>query len=258
MLTGHGNCYIADYTETINKIVDNSVQLLWTDPPFGTNRKQTISSAGTDFWYKDYDEQEAISTTIDMLVQSHHLLRPTAVVAVCLDYRIVHEVKVGLLQNTTGLFKFEREIIWHFELGAISKNWWTNKHNTILLFSVAGGNPLFLSENVPKVPRKAGRGSYDSDERKVNSVWTMTMGPTDSQRTGYPNQKPLELVERFVKVHTQPGDLVFDPFAGSGTTGVAAMRNDCNFVLCDTNPQVAEVWQQRGLLGYPIPDEWWQ
>jgi site-specific DNA-methyltransferase (adenine-specific) len=73
------------------------------------------------------------------------------------------------------------------------------------------------------------------------------LSPTDPQRTGYPNQKPLKLIEPFIAVHTDEGDLVFDPFAGSGTTGLAAKNAGRRYVLSDINPEAIGVMARRGL-----------
>ena len=87
---------------------------------------------------------------------------------------------------------------------------------------------------------KAARGKVPTD------VWWQTIVPTSGkERTGYPTQKPLAILERIVKVHSNPGDMVMDFFAGSGTTGVAAARNDRLFVLVDSNPEAVQVAAKR-------------
>lgn len=235
------NC---SYRDAISSLDDGSVQLVWTDPPFGTGEKQKLdSTSGTRYSYMDYDSSKALENVVDMASLVAPKMTPTGVLAICLDYRIVHEAKVAIQE--TGLYGFNREIIYHFELGATSRNWWTNKHNTILLWGFE--SPLFQLENVPTVERKSVRGVYNSAMRRVNSVWSITMGPSDTQRTGYPNQKPLSLIEPFVLVHTRPNDLVFDPFAGSGSTGVAAKNHGRRFVMCDVSAEACTVMRGRGL-----------
>jgi site-specific DNA-methyltransferase (adenine-specific) len=77
--------------------------------------------------------------------------------------------------------------------------------------------------------------------------------PTNSkEKTGYPTQKPLKLLERIVRVHTQPGDWVLDFFAGSGTTGEAAARLGRRFVLIDNNPDAIQIMVQR--LAFADPE----
>lgn len=71
------------------------------------------------------------------------------------------------------------------------------------------------------------------------------MSNTDPERAGYPNQKPVEIIEPFVLAHTDPGGFVLDPFAGSGSTGAAAVKHNRNFILIDSNPQAAQIMSER-------------
>ena len=87
---------------------------------------------------------------------------------------------------------------------------------------------------------KAERGKTPTD------VWWHTIVPTNSkERTGYPTQKPLGVVSRIVKVHSNPGDLVFDFFAGTGTLGEAAALLGRDYLLIDNNPDAVEVMARR-------------
>lgn len=233
-----------DAREAVSQLDDASVQLVWTDPPFGTGATQRLrSTTGTDFAYRDLPPSEARALVCEVFDLVAPKLTPSAVVAICLDHRVVHETKVAL--DRVGPYIFAGEIIYHFELGGVSKSWWSNKHNTVLLYAL--GSPKFYLDRVPTVPRQAPRNGYASAERRVNSVWSITMSPTDPQRTGYPNQKPLKLVEPFVAVHTDASDLVFDPFSGSGTTGVAAKNLGRRYALNDINPEAVDVMRRRGL-----------
>ena len=71
------------------------------------------------------------------------------------------------------------------------------------------------------------------------------MSPTGREKTGYPTQKPLGILERIVKVHSRPSDTVLDFFAGSGTTGEAAARHGRDYILVDSNPEAARVMAER-------------
>ncbi len=89
-------------------------------------------------------------------------------------------------------------------------------------------------------PEKAARGKTPTD------VWWQTIVPTGSrEKTGYPTQKPLKLLERVVRVHSNPGDVVLDFFAGSGTTGEAAAKHGRGFVLVDESPEAIAIMQRR-------------
>src|SRR5690606_6904094 len=87
---------------------------------------------------------------------------------------------------------------------------------------------------------KAERGKTPTD------VWWQTIVPTNGrEKTGYPTQKPLAILERLVRVHSAPGDVVLDFFAGSGTTGEAAARNGRGFVLVDSSRDAITAMTKR-------------
>ena len=70
--------------------------------------------------------------------------------------------------------------------------------------------------------------------------------PTNGkERTGYPTQKPLGILRRMIRVHSNPGDHVLDFFAGSGTTGAAAGELGRRFTLVDSNPEAVDIMRAR-------------
>jgi site-specific DNA-methyltransferase (adenine-specific) len=83
--------------------------------------------------------------------------------------------------------------------------------------------------------------------------WHTIVSPTGKEKTGYATQKPLGVLERIVKVHTNPGETVLDFFAGSGTAGEAAAKNGRRFVMIDENPEAVKVMRRR-LGRYLSPD----
>jgi site-specific DNA-methyltransferase (adenine-specific) len=89
-------------------------------------------------------------------------------------------------------------------------------------------------------PEKAERGKTPTD------VWWHTIVPTNGrEKTGYPTQKPLGVVNRVIKVHSRPADVVLDYFAGSGTAGESAARHGRGFVLVDDNLEAVQVAARR-------------
>jgi site-specific DNA-methyltransferase (adenine-specific) len=227
-----------DAVTLLQSLPDDSTQLIWTDPPFGTNNKQTIVSTGKH--YQDRNQAEAITLVADVLKESKRILTASGVIAICLDYRIVHQVfckaiEIGLLP--------QGEIIWTFGLGRGASNWWANKHNTILLFSKTD-KPLFKPDAVPMIQRKWPKKGYEG-AKKVASVWDITLSNTHPERVGYPNQKPLALIQPFIKAHTNEQDLVVDPFGGSGSTAQAAKLLNRRWETCDTNNTAVETMKER-------------
>src|SRR5439155_23259958 len=89
-------------------------------------------------------------------------------------------------------------------------------------------------------PEKAARGKLPTD------VFWLTIVPTSGrERTGYPTQKPLTLLRRLVQASSPAGGLVADFFAGSGTTGAAALELGRRFLLVDDNPEAMRVMARR-------------
>ena len=89
-------------------------------------------------------------------------------------------------------------------------------------------------------PEKAARGKLPTD------VWWHTIvSPTGREKTGYATQKPLGILRRIVAASSREGDWVLDFFAGSGTTGAAALELGRRFVLVDQNPQAIVVMKDR-------------
>ena len=224
---------------------DETVQLIWTDPPFGTDQLQV----GSEHSYRDGTVADTLALIDQLGASAARILNPSGVLAVCLDYRAVHEAH-GILSR---YLEPQGEIIWHFELGGVARKWWTNKHNTILLFS-RGDDPQFDLDAVPTTLRRVKRGEYQDSTRRVNSVWNYTMGPGSKERVRRANQKPLSIVSPFVSVHTRPGDIILDPFMGSGTTGVAATKLGRRFIGADIDAAAVEITTRR-LEGVEHDDE---
>jgi len=87
---------------------------------------------------------------------------------------------------------------------------------------------------------KANRGKLPTD-----TWWHSIVGTNSKEKTGYPTQKPLGVLERIIRASSNPGDVVLDFFAGSGTTGAACIKLGRRFILVDNNPQAIEVMRKR-------------
>jgi site-specific DNA-methyltransferase (adenine-specific) len=165
-----------------------------------------------------------------------------------LDSREVHYCKV-LLDQLFGRECFQNEIIWSYDFGGRSRRRWSSKHDNILWYTKHRARYVYDFAAIDRIPymaptlvgaEKAARGKTPTD------VWWQTIVPTNgAERTGYPTQKPLKLIERIVCVHSEPGDLVLDFFAGSGTTGEAAARHGRRFLLVDRHPEALRVMRAR-------------
>jgi site-specific DNA-methyltransferase (adenine-specific) len=144
---------------------------------------------------------------------------------------------------------FLNDIVWAYDYGARSTKKWPAKHDSILLYVKDPLNYHFAIEEVDRIPylapglvgpEKAARGKTPTD-----TWWHTIVATNGRERTGYPTQKPLGVVERAVKASCVPNGVVMDFFAGSGTSGEAALRNGRQFILVDNNAEAMEVMARR-------------
>ena len=254
-----------------------SVALIYIDPPFNTgktrHRRQiaTIRDAvgdRTGFQGQRYRTVPLGSTGYSdhfddylgflrpRLQETHRILGPTGSLFFHIDYREVHYCKV-MLDDIFGRECFQNEIIWAYDYGARSKSKWPAKHDNILWYSKHPTKFTFNLDGCDRIPYmapglvgpvKAAQGKTPTD------VWWHTIVPTNGkEKTGYATQKPLGILERIVKVHSNPGDAILDFFAGSGTAGEAAAKHGRQFILIDSNPTAVEVMEKR-LARFLEPD----
>ena len=249
-----------DNLPLLGQLEDATVQMVYTDPPFNTGRTQTrrtlatVASAEGDrngfggrryasellqrSSYRDAFE-DYLGFLEPRLIEIHRVLHPTGTLYLHLDYREAHHVKL-LLDELFGRECFLNELIWAYDYGAKTRKRWPTKHDTILVYVKDPAAYFFDGEAVEREPymapglvspEKAARGKMP-----VSVIWHTIVSPTGNEMTGYPTQKPEGLVRRFVHASSRPGDLVLDPFAGSGTLGAVARATGRRFLLIDERP----------------------
>ena len=258
-----------DNLAVLKSIADESVQLIYVDPPFNTGRvqsrgssKTTRTETGNRIGFKG-QRYEIVRETIlsyddefkdywgflePRLEEAWRILNETGTLYLHLDYREAHYAKV-LLDALFGRDCFLNEIIWAYDYGGKAKSRWPAKHDTILVYVKNPDKYYFNNESVDRepymapglvTPEKVARGKLPTD------VWWHTIvSPTGKEKTGYPTQKPLGILRRVIQASSQEGSLVLDFFAGSGTTGAAAAELGRNFILIDQNPESIEVIKER-------------
>ena len=253
--------------------------LVYIDPPFNTGRRQartrlrTVADRDGDrvgFQGRRYRTERLGETGFDdrfddyigflreRVVAARPLFTSDASLFLHVDFREVHYCKV-MLDEVFGRESFMNEIIWAYDYGARSKRRWSAKHDNLLWYVNDPDRYTFNYDAVDRIaymapglvgPEKAARGKTPTD------VWWHTIvSPTGREKTGYATQKPLGILERIVKVHSNPGDRVLDFFAGSGSFGEAAARHGRSFVLVDNNPEAIHIMRDR-LAEYAPEVEW--
>lgn len=259
----------ADNLALLAALPDGVVDLVYADPPFATGSPRRLQSIrlgsgdrerpgfrGARERYEvtsdlSYDDglplAEHLAALRERVRELHRVLAPDGSLYLHVDWRTVHHGRL-MLDEVFGPERFLNEIVWAYDYGGRAPDRWPRKHDTILWYA-KGEAWTFEREAIARVPymapglvgpEKAARGKVPTD------VWWMTIVPPGSkERTGYPTQKPVRLLERIVAASSRPGDLVLDPYAGSGTTGVAAARLGRRWLLADRNPAAVEIATRR-------------
>ena len=148
-----------------------------------------------------------------------------------------------------GRQNFINEIIWSYDYGARSKKRWSAKHDNILWYAKDHNSYIFNYDSIDRIPYMA-QGLVGPEKAAIGktptSCWWHTIVPTNgAERTGYPTQKPLGILSRIVRVHSNEGDAILDYFAGSGTTGEVAYKNGREFILIDSGNDAINTMKKR-------------
>lgn len=271
-----GRIVFGDNLEVLRSLADGLARLVYVDPPFNTGREQrrrrlrTVRDdagdrvgfkgeryrtevLGTSAWRDAHDDY--LGFLAPRLEEARRVLAADGSLFVHLDPREAHYCKV-LLDGIFGRRSFMNEIVWAYDYGGRPRRRWPAKHDTILWYARDPRRYVFRYDEIDRVPymapglvdaRKAARGKTPTDV-----WWNTIVSPTGKEKTGYPTQKPLRIVERIVRVHSEPGDLVLDFFAGSGTAGEAAARLGRRYLLVDDNPEAIRVMARR--LAWDAPE----
>ena len=272
--------YFDDNLKVLQETPAASVDLVYIDPPFNTGKRQArtriattrdISGDRTGFKGRRYRTVELGTMSFDdffddylaflepRLVEAYRVIAPNGSLFFHIDYREVHYCKV-LLDHIFGRDSFQNEIIWAYDYGARSKRKWPAKHNNILWYAKDPGNYQFHLAECDRIPymapglvtkEKAARGKTPTD-----TWWHTIVSPNGREKTGYPTQKPRGVLDRIVKVHSTPGNMLLDFFAGSGTFGEAAYDLGRNAILVDNNPDALKVMQARFANNHVVWHGW--
>ena len=264
------------------------VNLIYIDPPFDSKAdyKKTITLRGqkvendhnsfeekqyTDIWTND----EYLQFMYERLILCRELLADTGSIYLHCDFHRDHMLRC-LMDEVFGASNFAREIIWNRgnpSGGKAAANNWIHAHD-VILFYCKTAERTFNKQYEPYTQEyiaerfvhddNDGNGRYrlqgsganlrkqylkDSKGKAYTSVWDMPdINVMALERQDYPTQKPEALLERIIKASSNPGDLVFDCFMGSGTTQAVAMKLGRKFIGADINLGAIQTTTKR-LLG---------
>ena len=257
-----------------------TVDMIYLDPPFFTQRQQAArDSKGNIYSFSDvWDSRQAyLSFLKERLLEMHRVLKSTGSVFLHCDTSSSHYIRM-LLDEVFGEDHFRSEIIWTYKRWSNSKKGLLAAHQTIFFYSkskdlkfhtIYGAySPTTNLDQIlqERARNEMGKASYKRDESgavvmakekrgvPLTDVWDIPfLNPKAKERVGYPTQKPIELLQRILRISTDEGDLVLDPFCGSGTALVAAKLMKRDFIGIDTSADAIKLCQER--LSDPIKTE---
>lgn len=232
--------YCGDNLEIMKELPSESIDLIYADPPFFTQRNWD------DFDDTFNDMNDYLDFIRPRLVECRRVLSNTGSIYCHLDWHAVHYVKV-MMDEIFGYKNFRNEIIWHYASGGAPKDRLAKKHDNILVYS-KGKHPTFNIQRIPyrTIIGRTEEHKYHPDGKMMDDVWDIgILSTAANERTGYKTQKPGKLLERIIEISTNPGDLILDPFCGSGTTVAVAQKLGRRWIGIDDNPDAIKLTESR-------------
>lgn len=228
----------ADWLDGAAALAPASIDLVYADPPFNTGKRQ--SDHAGDFEDRWETPREYIAWLRSRLEAAAPLLKQTGSILLHVDWRTSHHVRL-LLDDLLSADRFVNHLVWSYGLGGSSARRFSRKHDDILFYCLDPDRYWFEPPQVPATSRRmAGQMKKATDVLEIPSINNMAL-----ERTGWPTQKPLALLELLVAACCPPGGTVLDPCCGSGTTLVAAARLGRSAIGLDRDSRAVEIASER-------------
>ncbi|MCW7549254.1 site-specific DNA-methyltransferase [Photorhabdus sp. APURE] len=242
----NGRLYQGNSFAWLESFNDASVDLIFADPPYNIKKAD---------WDNFESQEKYIEWSIKWIKQASRILKPTGSLYVC----GFSETLADLKHPVSKYFKHCRWLIWHYKNKANLGSDWGRSHESIIHFRKSDTAKLNIDDvrtpygahtlKYPSHPQ-AESSAYGKGTNKKRDNWTphpQGAKPKDvfdipttcngmGEKTPHPTQKPEELVRKFVLASSNEGDLVIDPFSGSGTTAVVAEQLNRQWMACDLDP----------------------
>jgi DNA modification methylase len=247
----------------------DGVKLIYIDPPFAT-RRDFEGNKDQKAYQDKVVGSEFLEFTRKRLILLKEVLADSGSLYIHLDNKKSHYIKI-ILDEIFGEHNFVNEVIWYYKTGGASKEKFANKHDTIFLYQKTDNRTFNLQKEKSFMMHKYGfkKSDFKIDPETglqysivyVKDVWEIpSVGSATGERVDYPTQKPEKLAERIVLASSNPGDIVLDCFAGSGTTGAVAEKLGRKWIMCDCGKlsiytiqkRMMELKEEMGNKGKPL------
>jgi len=260
----NGALYHGDSLIWLNTIPNASVDLVFADPPYN------IKKADWDYFHSN---QHYLDWSMEWITQVHRILKPTGTFYIC----GFSEIIADLVSPCMSLFHSVKWLIWHYKNKANLGNDWGRSHESILHFRKSN-NYIFNTDDV-RIPYHEHTLKYPQHPQAETSQYANGK-PNDwiphpngakakdvieipttcngmNEKTPHPTKKPEELLRKLILASSNKGDIVLDPFVGSGTTAVCSEQLKRRWLGCDSNEEYLKWAIQRiGLIKELSVEQW--
>lgn len=294
-----GVIYCDDNLHRLAQFPPECVDLIYLDPPFFSNRQYEVIW-GDEAEVRSFEDrfQGGVHVYVEWMrermIEVHRLLKPSGALFLHCDWHAGHYLK-AMLDDVFGEANFRNEIVWHYKFRMMSnKRVLNRKHDTIFFYAKSEAHRItaptepWTREEIIRVRKQAiytdekgkewvwmpgGKGhsknkpkyldTIIAEGKALDDVWDLPIVTSSAkERMGYPTQKPERLMELIVGMSTKPNEIVLDPFAGCGTTLVAAQRLGRQWIGVDISPTAVELMKRRmakvgstaKLVGMPVTE----
>jgi len=230
------NIYNEDCLDTMSNMPDNYVDLVVTSPPYNNWRNKRTQANKEDYWNRtniNYDnfsdkmtDDDYEQWQIKVLNEIHRILKPTGTLA---------------YNHKDRIFNFEctSPLTWLLKSDLVYRQRITWDRGGMQAFN----NVRFYrnEEDIYILGKNAKGFTWNKDQAKHMSIWKII----PERKNGHPAPFPKEIPDRLIKAFTNEGDLVYDPFMGSGTTAKMAIENNRNYI----GSEISEKYYKQTLEG---------
>lgn len=263
----HGEIWIGDTIAWLRSLETESVDMIFADPPYNIRKAE---------WDTFESQEEYVEWSLLWIREAARVLKPDGTLYICGFSEIIADLKLP----ASRFFKGCRWLIWHYKNKANLGSDWGRSHESILHFRKSKNFTFNIDDvRIPygnhtlKYPEhpQAETSQYGKGNGRKNSIWQphpRGAKPRDvieipttcngmHEKTPHPTQKPEELLRKLVLASSNVGDVIVDPFLGSGTTAVVAEQLRRNWKGCDISLEYCRWTVRRIELVEDWPIEKW-
>lgn len=250
----NGTIWCSDAVSWLSSLKTSSVDMIFADPPYNINKAE---------WDQFESQQEYVNWSMEWIKQAARVLKPEGTIYICGFSEVLADLKCA----ASPLFKSCRWLVWHYKNKANMNGDWGRSHESIIHFRKSdkftfnvddvripyGNHTLKYPERIQADTSAYGNGKPPASAWRPNPrgakprdvIELPTTNNGMEERTSHPTQKPEELLRKIVLASSNQGDIVLDPFLGSGTTMVAAEQLKRRWMGCDISKEYCGMAAQR-------------